>query len=872
VGGPIFACTDLSFPFLFKRHRLNRQFQKAIQMYKKLLIASAPILFALVATLFGAEIMGVSEAAAHAPNSVSQGQAGIDFVESYAPVETKSLYISPFKPYDEATAMRPQAITLEAMPTHELAKKTLAPKIGQPVQISVPREVSDTDTVAKTARRMQWITLAQGNKVGSIRIKSTNAKGVFIGVLVEQLSPFAMLRFHGDKSSTAFHISAAEILSRIQTNINAGDTTDFGRTFWAPPLDSDDVTMEIELPAGVATDNVQISIPLISHVFTTSAELQQKAIALKRQTGAGTCNVDATCYPEYDNESRSVARISFLISPGAAASCTGTLLNNKFSDGTPYFLTANHCISTQTQASNLYQIDWLFRTSACDSGVQSTPKYQTSGGAVLLYGDIYFQTDTTFLRLNSPPPSVARFAGWSAEPITIGTAALGLHNPLGNLQEASLGIASAYQRCTTLIPDTGFSCFPDAVATANHIETTWSAGSEAPGSSGSGLFITKNSVRYLVGQLHGGGACTGTFAATRDYYGRFDLPYKAALYQWLSPRRPVDLSGDGKSDLLVQSSSGTTTAWLMNGTAVSSATNLLTNDPSWTISHTADFNGDGKVDILWRNTNGAVTLWLMSGSTVTSAVGLLGPNADWRVSHVADFNGDGKADLLWRNTNGAVTMWLMNGIAISSATGILGADANWSVSHIADFNGDGKADLLWRKTDGAATIWLMDGTTISASAGVLGADANWRVSHTGDFNGDGKADLLWRKTDGAATIWLMNGITISSTAGILGTDAGWSVSHIGDFDGDGKADLLWRNTNGAVTMWLMNGTTTSSTAGLIGADPNWRVSHLVDLNGDGKADLIWRHLNGSITVWTMDGLTASATAGLAAAGTLRVVP
>jgi FG-GAP-like repeat/Trypsin len=840
-------------------------------MHKKKRASSAAALLAIIVAVFGTGNVNLSAAVAATTNAGTQGQAGIDFVESYTPTNTKSQYVSPIKPYDEAATVRPKAITLAAMPAHELAKKTLAPAIGQPAQISVPREVAETATIPKTASRMQWTSSAQGNHIGSIRIKSIGAKGVFIGVLIDQLPPSAMLRFHGDKSTTAFHVSAAEILTRIQTNVNAGDKTNFGRTYWAPPLDSDDVTMEIELPVGISTDALQISIPLISHVFTTSAELDKKAKTLAK-TGAGTCNVDATCYPEYDSESRSVARILFVVSPGAGASCTGTLLNNRFSDGIPYFLTANHCISTQTQASNLYQIDWLYRSSACDSGIQSTPKYQTSGGAVLLYGDIYLQTDTTFLRLNSPPPPVARFAAWSAEPVSIGTAALGLHNPRGNLQEASLGIASSYQRCTTSNPDTGFSCFSDVVATANHIEATWSAGSDAPGSSGSGLFITKNNARYLVGQLHGGGACTGTFSATRDYYGRFDRPYKAALYQWLSPRRPVDLSGDGKSDLLVQSSTGTTTAWLMNGTTISSSTNLLTNDPNWTISHTADFNGDGKVDILWRNTNGAVTLWLMNGSTVTSAVGLLGPNTDWRVSHVADFNGDGNADLLWRNTNGAVTMWLMNGTAISSATGILGADANWSVSHIADFNGDGKADLLWRKTDGAVTIWLMDGTTISSSAGVLGADANWRVSHTGDFNGDGKADLLWRNTNGAATIWLMNGTVISSTAGILGADANWSVSHIGDFNGDGKADLLWRNTNGAVTMWLMNGTTTSSTAGLIGADPNWRVSHLVDLNGDGKADLIWRHLNGSITAWMMNGTVASATAGLTGAGTWRVAP
>jgi Metallo-peptidase family M12/FG-GAP-like repeat/Calx-beta domain len=334
----------------------------------------------------------------------------------------------------------------------------------------------------------------------------------------------------------------------------------------------------------------------------------------------------------------------------------------------------------------------------------------------------------------------------------------------------------------------------------------------------------------------------------------------------------TDLSGDSKSDLLIQSTAGTTTAWLMNGTAISSTASLLSNDPSWTISHTGDFNGDGKADILWRSNEGAVTMWLMNGNTIISAVGLLGPDANWRVSHVGDFNGDGKTDLLWRSTNGAVTMWLMNGTAITSTAGLLGPDPNWSVSHTADFNGDGKADLLWRNTNGAVTIWLMSGTTTLSAAGLLGPDPNWSVSHTADFNGDGKADLLWRSANGAVTIWLMNGAALSSAAGILGANPDWRISHTGDFNGDGNADLLWRNNNGAVTMWLMDGATTITTAGLIGADANWRVSHINDLNGDGKADLIWRNLDGSITAWVMNGTSPSATAGLTGAGTLKVVP
>jgi lysyl endopeptidase len=295
------------------------------------------------------------------------------------------------------------------------------------------------------------------------------------------------------------------------------------------------VTMEIELPAGISTDAVRISIPLISHVFTAAAERAVKALN-PPTASAGTCNLDAMCHPEYDSESRSVAKMWYMPSPGLGANCTGNLVNNRFSDGTPYFLTAYHCISTQTQASNLYQIDWLYRTSACNSGVQSTPAYQTGGGAVLLHGDL--QLDMTFLRLNERPPSVARFAGWTAELVNVGEPALGLHNPGGRLQEASLGAVTAFLDCFTASAGASPSCNAATAATGNHIVAKWTTGSTTYGSSGSGLFVTKNNSRYLVGQLHAQTGnpfvCDLTFSKLQ-YYGRFDLAYRAALKTWLSP-------------------------------------------------------------------------------------------------------------------------------------------------------------------------------------------------------------------------------------------------------------------------------------------------------------------------------------------------
>jgi alpha-tubulin suppressor-like RCC1 family protein/fibrillarin-like rRNA methylase len=338
-------------------------------------------------------------------------------------------------------------------------------------------------------------------------------------------------------------------------------------------------------------------------------------------------------------------------------------------------------------------------------------------------------------------------------------------------------------------------------------------------------------------------------------------------------RTTRDLNADGKSDLLVQSSAGVTTAWLMNGTTIASSVDLIGAASGWSISHVADFNGDGRADILWRHTDGRAAMWLMNGTTLTSGAGLIGAGAGWSVTHVADFDGDGKADILWRNIDGRVAMWLMNGTNLTSGAGLIGAASGWSVTHAGDFNGDGRADILWQNADGRVAMWLMNGFNLTSGGGLIGAASGWSVTHVGDFDGDGRADILWRNVDGRVAMWLMNGTNLTGGAGLIGAASGWGVSHVADFDGDGRADILWRNVDGRVAMWLMNGTNLTSGAGLIGAASGWSVTHTGDFNGDGNADIVYGHVDGRIAMWLMNGFSLTSGGGITGAGSgLVVVP
>ena len=101
--------------------------------------------------------------------------------------------------------------------------------------------------------------------------------------------------------------------------------------------------------------------------------------------------------------------MSFVDTDGYSYLCTGTLLNDMASSGTPYFLSAQHCISQQTVASTL-QTYWFYRSTSCNSSVLNAGNVTLTGGATLLYSSV--NTDTSFMRLSNTPPAGATYRTW----------------------------------------------------------------------------------------------------------------------------------------------------------------------------------------------------------------------------------------------------------------------------------------------------------------------------------------------------------------------------------------------------------------------------------------------------------------------------
>lgn len=431
--------------------------------------------------------------------------------------------------HQQPVYVSPAKVKLEHLEQTKLTSESNDQQVqpGIPLKIGFPRDILTLQKSSKTNALYNWSKI-DGGMFTAISVISPDAVGVRLGVLIEQIPNLAVLRFYAQGTKDFFQVSGKEINELIAVNLEAGDTSEEARTYWSPVIEGQEITLEIELPPGVSTQDVNISIPRISHMFSSALNTQELE---EKIAESASCNLDSRCYSStWGEESTTTARMVF-VEAGYMYLCTGTLLNDKdTSTLVPYFLSAAHCISTQTVASSL-QTNWFYRSSSCNGNTLDSANKTVTGGATLLYQSK--NTDTSFMRLNSSPPPGVWLSGWAAGTLNIDAYATGIHNPNGDLQKINFGNFKHYLNCTLPDSDGRISCSTGSSTTGNYLDVSWSQGITEPGSSGSGFWVTDNGQHYLVGQLYGGsGSCSSS--ERRDVYGSFDVAFYAALYKWLN--------------------------------------------------------------------------------------------------------------------------------------------------------------------------------------------------------------------------------------------------------------------------------------------------------------------------------------------------
>ena len=430
--------------------------------------------------------------------------------------------------YGQAAKPSIRTVSLGA-PAASLLQKSTATATGnlekaaEAVQIGAKRDVAATATVAGLQSQLSWQPGSGGTQLAAIAFDSATAQGVRLGVWVKSLPAGAVLRFYGASGGEAVQVTGAELEAQAAQLRQSGADDQTVHTYWSPDFGGTQTVLEIQVPAGADVQQVQVAVPRLSH-FTQSAAQAQKSVDEK--ASSGSCNVDLMCQPDYLAQGRSVARMTYTREDGLSYLCTGTLLNDATTSKTPYFLTANHCVSTQAQASTLIT-DWFYHSASCGSSTVSTDTRRLTKGSTLLYSTA--STDTSFVQLNEAPPAGVVYAGsYFGAALSARSGIAGVHHPSGDMEKLSVGTLKGYGQCGN------GTCLDTDVSSGTFYGVNWQQGTTEGGSSGSALFYSIGSQRYVSGQLYGGNASCREPNGT-DYYGRFDVSYKAKIKQWLNP-------------------------------------------------------------------------------------------------------------------------------------------------------------------------------------------------------------------------------------------------------------------------------------------------------------------------------------------------
>jgi phospholipase C len=302
------------------------------------------------------------------------------------------------------------------------------------------------------------------------------------------------------------------------------------------------------------------------------------------------------------------------------------------------------------------------------------------------------------------------------------------------------------------------------------------------------------------------------------------------------PRFAVDLTGDGRADLLGFGDDG---AWvaLGNGDGGFQAARFVLDElgfgKGWSAQYprfVADLAGQRRPDIVGFGMDG---IWVARGNGDGSfqpaalVSSDFAANSGWRAGKhprfLADLTGSGRADIVAFGDDGA---WCALGNGEGSfqparfVLNNLGFNQGWRVeSHtrlLADLTGDGRADLVGFGNDG---VWVAlgngDGSFQPAKfvLAEFGFNKGWRPNKhprfLADLTGDGRADIVGF---GDAGVWvaLGNGDGSFKPARLvlddLGFSSGWRVQDhprlLADMHGDGKLDIVGFGNDG---VWVARG-------------------------------------------------------------------
>lgn len=372
------------------------------------------------------------------------------------------------------------------------------------IDYAVPEKV-----VATPATHGSWVSVSGGD-VWRLSVKAPGATDLNFGFTKYMMPMGATL-----------HVYDAE-KRHFQGPYTAKHNYQHGQ-LWTPLTPGSEALIEVFVPSG-SKDKLKLELGTVGKGYRNIFQVGLSSIIKQ-----GSCNIDVICTEgdPWRDEIRSVSVYGL----DGSKFCTGTLINNVEQDFKPFFLTANHCTLTSSNAASVVAY-WNYESPSCGALTGGALSDNTSGAT---FRASNVGNDMSLIELSSTPLSSynVHYAGWDATSSLSPTGSVAIHHP--NVDEKAISFNDDALA-------TSSSCIGPSDSNTHWIVDNWEQGTTEPGSSGSALFDP--ATKRLIGYLSGGAAsCSNT--AGLDCYGKFSVGWSLGLSDWLDPNTTGTMFIDG---------------------------------------------------------------------------------------------------------------------------------------------------------------------------------------------------------------------------------------------------------------------------------------------------------------------------------------
>ena len=387
------------------------------------------------------------------------------------------------RPADYGSSSNTRALRTMARPSRRVALRALTPEESRPVSrkpglspVGVNRQLP-----VDASAQGEWSNAPNGTRVWRLEITSPGAES---------------MRIHFKD----FHVSTGEVVL-LGADSTVGPYTGDGPLgdgdFWTDMVGGDSLVVAYTPAADATADTLPFALTQVSHRFRAASRASSVVTAGETDppaAAAASCAVDVTCHSEFSEPASAVALMIFE-SGDETFTCTGSLIASASQPPVPFFLTANHCISTAEEARSLIAI-FNYQTPTCGGTPPRLSTLPRVNGASFVEGESMALGDFTLLRLTSFPNVDVKVLGWLSNQIASDERVTGISHPHGDYKRIAFGQRT---RDVTIRFEGG-----ERMPANKGYQVAWFEGLTQSGSSGSPLLAALDGKQYIVGTLSAG--------------------------------------------------------------------------------------------------------------------------------------------------------------------------------------------------------------------------------------------------------------------------------------------------------------------------------------------------------------------------------